>query len=173
MNKNLSILTRKKGFYSLLLFIGVILAFLAPKAAVNVDEQLHYPHAKKVVNWYFTGGNDDSCLKTNGTNLNYYGQSPDNFTALVNRIFNIKNEFLTRHFTGAFFFWLLLLFTGLLAFQITNSWLAASIALLTFVFMPQVSGHAFGNLKDIPFATSYTSSVYFMIRFLKKLPKPR
>jgi hypothetical protein len=71
----------------------LLLAFLAPKAAVNVDEHLHYPHAKKVVNWYFTGGADKSCLDTPVTNLKYYGQSVDNFTALVTGYLILKTNF--------------------------------------------------------------------------------
>ena len=98
MNKIINILTAKNVFIASLIFAAIILVFLAPKAAVNVDEQLHYPHAKTVVNWYFTGGEDTSCMETPVTNLKYYGQSVDNFTALVNRIFKIENEFLTRHF---------------------------------------------------------------------------
>jgi hypothetical protein len=104
MNKAGRILTSRNAFYASLLLVAVVMAFLAPKAAVNVDEQLHYPHAKKVVNWYFTGGEDSSCLDTPQTNLKYYGQSVDNLTALFNRIFNVENEYLTRHFTGALFF---------------------------------------------------------------------
>jgi hypothetical protein len=123
-----------------MLLLAIILAFLAPRAAVNVDEQLHYPHAKKVVNWYFTLGSDESCLDTPQTNLKYYGQSVDNFTALVNRVFNIENEFLTRHYTGALFFWLLLLVSGLLAQRISGSWVVAVFAVFALVFMPRLAG---------------------------------
>ncbi len=56
MSNIIHILTARKAFIATLFIAAMILVFLAPKAAVNVDEQLHYPHAKKVVNWYFTGG---------------------------------------------------------------------------------------------------------------------
>ena len=78
MNNVIHIITARNAFVASLVFAAVLLAFLAPRAAVNVDEQLHYPHAKKVVNWYFTGGADKSCLDTPVTNLKYYGQSVDN-----------------------------------------------------------------------------------------------
>lgn len=173
MNKAATILTSEKGFFALLVILAGVALFLAPEAAVNVDEQLHYPHAKKVVNWYFTFGKDASCLETPGTNLKYYGQSVDNLTALVNRVFHVKDEFLVRHMTGALFFWLLLLFTGLVTVEITGSWLAGIIAILSAVLMPSLSGHAFGNLKDIPFATGYMASAYWIIRFIKELPAPK
>ncbi len=173
MNDVAHILTARSTFFVLLGFAGIALLFLAPKAAVNVDEQLHYPHAKKVVNWYFTGGNDTSALHTPKSNLKFYGQSVDNITALFNRIFNVKNEFLTRHFTGAILFWLLLLFSGLLAKELAGSYMAAAITVLSLVFMPRLFGQAFGNLKDVPFSTGYVAGLYLIVRFLKELPAPR
>lgn len=173
MSKTGHIFTAKKAFLAVLLLAGFALLVLAPKTAVNVDEQLHYPHAKRVVNWYFTGGEDQSCLHTPQTNLKYYGQSVDNFTALFNRVFNVKDEFLVRHCTGAVFFWLLLFFSGLLAREITGSWLMATVSILSLIFMPRLAGQAFGNLKDIPFATGYVAGLLMSVRFLKELPSPR
>jgi tetratricopeptide (TPR) repeat protein len=173
MNRAGNIVTERKAFIASLIFAAILLLVLAPKAAVNVDEQLHYPHAKKVVNWYFTGGNDISSLETPITNLKYYGQSVDNFTALFNRVFNIENEFLTRHFTGAVFFWLLLLFAGLIGFQLSGSFWVSAITVISMLAMPQLFGQAFGNLKDIPFATGYLAAIYMIIRFVKELPNPK
>lgn len=171
MSKEMKIANSRYWFLFLLLGVAILLTFLAPKAAVNVDEQLHYPHAKKVVNWYFTGGKDVSSLHTPLTNLKYYGQSVDNLTALINRVFNFENEFLTRHFTGAFFFLVLLVFAGLIAYEISGSFQLSIISVLAILFMPRFFGQAFGNLKDIPFTTGYLASIYFIIRFLKQMPK--
>jgi tetratricopeptide (TPR) repeat protein len=173
MSNVVDILTAKNAFVASLVLAAILLVFLAPRAAVNVDEQLHYPHAKQVVNWYFTGGKDASCLETPVTNLKYYGQSVDNITALVNRVFNIEDEFLTRHFTGAFFFWLLLLFAGLIAFQLTGSFWASAITVISILAMPRLFGQAFGNLKDIPFATGYLAGVYMIIRYVKEMPSAK
>ena len=173
MNKTINILTAKNVFIASLIFSAIILAFLAPKAAVNVDEQLHYPHAKTVVNWYFTGGEDASCMETPVTNLKYYGQSVDNFTALVNRIFNIENEFLTRHYTGAMFFWLVLVFAGLIGFQISGYFWVSALTVISILAMPRLFGQAFGNLKDIPFAAGYLAAIFMIIRFIKELPNPK
>jgi hypothetical protein len=157
-------------YYSVLIIAACILFLLAPHSAVNVDEQLHYPHAKNVVNWYFTGGKDQSSLHTPVTNLKYYGQSVDNFTALVNRIFSIEDEFLTRHYTGAVFFWLLLFFTAKLSLEITGSHIAAALTVLSLIFMPRLAGQAFGNLKDIPFAAGYMAGLLMIVRFIKEFP---
>ncbi len=173
MNKSFNILSARNLFFATLLIVAVVLMFLAPRAAVNVDEQLHYPHAKKVVNWYFSLGNDRSCLDTPLTNLKYYGQSVDNFTALLNRIFKIENEFLIRHLTGAFFYWILLVFAGFIGHEISGSYWVSVLTVLSLVFMPRLFGQAFGNLKDIPFAAGYLAGILFIIRFIKELPKPK
>jgi len=173
MNKTINILSARNAFIASLIFGAIILLFLAPKAAVNVDEQLHYPHAKQVVNWYFSGGEDVSCLETPVTNLKYYGQSVDNFTALINRVFNIENEFLTRHFTGALFFWLLLFFAGLIGYQLSGSFWVSALTVFSILAMPRLFGQAFGNLKDIPFTTGYLAAIFMIVRFVKELPKPK
>ncbi|MFW5756276.1 MAG: phospholipid carrier-dependent glycosyltransferase, partial [Tangfeifania sp.] len=167
------ILSARNGFAIALVLAAILLVLLAPKAAVNVDEQLHYPHAEKVVNWYFTGGEDQSCLDTPKSNLKYYGQSVDNFTALINRVFNVEDEFLIRHFTGALFFWLLLFFTGLLARKLTGSYTVSVLTVLSLLLMPRLFGQAFGNLKDIPFATGYVAGLLMIVQFLKEIPRPR
>jgi tetratricopeptide (TPR) repeat protein len=172
MIRELDIVQPRLAFLAALLLVAVVLLVLAPGAAVNVDEQLHYPHAKKVVNWYFTGGEDQSCLDTPVTNLKYYGQAVDNFTALINRIFSFEDEFLVRHYTGAFFFWLLCLFSGLVARQLSGSYWVSAVTIVTLLFMPRLFGQAFGNLKDIPFATGYMAGIYMITRYLKELPKP-
>lgn len=173
MNRTSEIFTGRNAFVASLLFAALLLALLAPHAAVNVDEQLHYPHAKKVINWYFTGGADKSCLDTPVTNLKYYGQSVDNFTALVNRIFDVENEFLLRHYIGALCFLVLLYFSGLISYQLSRSWWASALTVLSLMAMPRLFGHAFGNLKDIPFAAGYVASVFFILKFAGELPQPR
>jgi len=173
MNRKIDIFSERNVFIITLFLAAVVLVFLAPKAAVNVDEQLHYPHAKKVVNWYFTQGEDTSCLNTPVSNLKYYGQSVDNFSALVNRLFNVEDEYLSRHYLGALFFLLLLFFAAKIAYQLTGSFWVASLTIISMFVMPRLFGQAFGNLKDIPFATGYSASIYFIIRFVKELPKPK
>jgi len=173
MRATSDIFTAKNAFYASLLLGAVVMFFLVPKVAVNVDELLHYPHAKKVVNWYFTGGEDASCLDTPVHNLKYYGQSVDNLTALINRVFSIENEYLTRHYTGAFFFLLLLFFAGLLGKELSGSYWVSVISVLGILLTPRLFGQAFGNLKDIPFAAGYVAGVLFILRFLKEMPQAK
>jgi 4-amino-4-deoxy-L-arabinose transferase-like glycosyltransferase len=43
---------------------------------------------------------------------------------------------------------------------------------LFLVLTPRYYGHAFNNSKDIPFATGYLWSLYFIVRLLRELPRP-
>ncbi len=105
--------------------------------------------------------------------MKYYGQSVDNLTALVNRIFNVKSEFLVRHYFGALFFFLMLIFAGLLAFEVSGSYWVSALTVVSALLTPRLFGQAFGNLKDIPFATGYLAGIYMIIHLLKELPEPK
>jgi tetratricopeptide (TPR) repeat protein len=68
---------------------------------------------------------------------------------------------------------ILLLFTGILARHLSGSWVVATFSILALVLMPRLSGQAFGNLKDIPFAAGYMAGLLMTSRFLRELPHPR
>ncbi|MFC2098735.1 phospholipid carrier-dependent glycosyltransferase [Bacteroidota bacterium] len=137
---------------------------------VNVDELLHYPHAVNVIEWYGTAGENKACFDTPWSNLKHYGQSVDNLTALINKWVNPDDPYKTRHITGAFFGWLLILFTSLLAFELTGRYRTAIYTALLLLLIPAVMGQYCNNLKDIPFAAGYALALYSMIRCFKRLP---
>jgi hypothetical protein len=160
----------KNYFYLVVFTLAVIMIFLASGAAINIDEIPHNEQAKKVVNWYATSGADVSCLEPGNSNLNYYGQLPDNISAAVNQIFSIKNEFATRHYVGLIFALLLLIGVGLLAKEIAGNYFIGITAMVLMFVSPRIMGQAYGNLKDIPFAAGYAWSLLLMVKFLKSLP---
>lgn len=155
-------------FMFILMPILVIRSFDFP---INVDEPIHYEHAKDVIDWYITKGENKACLDTPWTNLKYYGQSVDNLTALINRTIPGLDDYRVRHVTGALFAWLFILFTGLLAFEITGRYTTAIIAVIALTIIPPVMGQYCNNLKDIPFATGYVFSIWSMVRVIKSLPR--
>jgi hypothetical protein len=163
----------RQHFWLAAMVVVAIMFVLSQGAAINIDEILHNKQAQKVVDWYLSLGTDQSCLNTGNLNLQYYGQSADNLSALFNRIFSIENEFATRHLVGWMFASLLLIGTGLLAKVLTGNYGIAILALVLLAVSPRPMGQAFGNLKDIPFAAGYAWSLFFMVQFLKSLPKPR
>jgi len=163
----------KKHFYLVASFIGIVMLFMASGAAINIDEPVHYDQAKKVLSWYKTRGKDTSCLETPRSNLKFYGQSPDNLSALINRLFAIEKEYQTRHYLGWVFSFLLLWVTGAIAYEISGSSLAGIVALILLFISPSMMGQAYGNLKDIPFALGYAWSLLMILRLVKQMPVPR
>ena len=154
-------------FMAILLPLFIILSLNFP---INVDEILHYNHAVKVIDWYQTGGEDQSCLDTPWSNLKHYGQSVDNFTALINRWVKPADPYQLRHITGAFFGWLLILFASLIAKELSGSYRTSIIAALLLLLTPSVMGQYCNNLKDIPFAAGYAFALYSMIKCFQRLP---
>lgn len=80
------------------------------------------------------------------------------------------NEFVTRHLLNAIIGFLGILFTALLV-RLLSGWMPAIIALLAITCSPSFFGHCFNNPKDIPFATGYIMSLYYLCLMLKQLPR--
>lgn len=158
-------------FRIFMLILLPLLIFRSLDFPINVDEPLHFNHAKDVLEWYRTKGEDQSCLETPLTNLKYYSQSVDNLTALICRVFPNSDEYMVRHITGALFAWLFILFSGLLAFEITGRYRTAILAGVAFLLIPPVMGQYGNNLKDISFGAGYVFSIWAMIRVVKLLPR--
>lgn len=125
-----------------------------------------------VANWYATLGADDSCLQARPDNLRYYGQSVDNLAAAINAVFNIKNEYTTRHFVGALVGFFLLILTGKLTHYLTGNYVIATLSMIALFISPRPFGQALGNLKDIPYALGYIWATFGTIKFIKEMPVP-
>jgi tetratricopeptide (TPR) repeat protein len=155
----------KYTFYT----IAVLLAFFMLKGGVDAgisgDEYLHYNQSVSVYNYFASLGKDTSAINTPNTHLKYYGQSADNVITILARWLNIDDIFRFRHLVSALLGWLTIIVTS--AFAI---WLAGYKAgipvILLFALSPTFLGHTQNNLKDIPFALSYISAIFFTLRFL-------
>jgi len=162
----------KKIFY-ILAFPGLILLpLLSRDAGVSGDEEVHYLHSQKVLDYYTSFGKDTAALFTPQSHLAYYGQSFDNFTTLLINWFNIEDIYRFRHICNAIIGWLAILVAGFLVVFLSG-YRAGVLTLLILCFSPRFVGHAFNNLKDIPFAFGYIVALYFLFRVIEGLPKPR
>ena len=157
-------------FVSAVFIMAVALPLLSLQAGISGDEEKHYVQAGKVFNYFATKGDDKSCLSDPENKLNYYGQSFDLITYLVNRIFSVDKIYETRHVLNSIIGFLAILFTGLLA-SLLAGYRAGFITLILIFFAPQFLGHSFNNSLDIPFAFGYIFTIYHIIKFLKKLPR--
>lgn len=155
----------KYAFYALSLLLLVVMLMLSDRSGVNCDEVLHYNQSVAVCNYFSTGGADWSALETGSTHLKYYGQSYDNISTCLIRIFNIDDIYSFRHIMSTIAGWLLVVVSAFLAVWLSG-YEAGLIVFLLFAVSPTFLGHSQNNLKDIPFALGFISSIYFIFRFL-------
>ena len=166
--------TEKYWFISFIIIalIGlVVMLKLTTDAGMSGDEETHYIHSENVYKYYASGGKDSTAaVVTDSYNLPLYGQSVDNFTYLIIKVFHIDDLMTARHLVNAICGWLAMLFIGLLAYKLAG-WRAAVISFVLVFLSPRFLGHSFNNLKDLPFATASIMGVYFLTCFLKEFPK--
>lgn len=143
----------------------VIMIIMSRNSGINCDEVLHYNHSLSVVNFFTSHGQDVSALDTPVNHLQYYGQSYDNFTTILIKIFGIDDIYGFRHLMSAIAGWLTILIASLLAVWLAG-YEAGIIVILLFAVSPTFLGHSQNNLKDIPFALGYVSGIYFTCRFM-------
>jgi tetratricopeptide (TPR) repeat protein len=156
------------GILSFVLLVFMLV--MSRDSGVNCDEVLHYNHSLAVLSFFSSQGRDTSALHTPVTHLKYYGQSYDNLTTCLIRLFRIDDIYGFRHVMSTLAGWLTILIAALFAIWL-EGYEAGIIVLLLFAISPTFLGHAQNNLKDIPFALAYISSIWFTFRFLSAREK--
>lgn len=167
------------GYRLLFMAFSVLLLFLMPILSLGFgitwDEINIIVYAEDILNYYFSFGEETNVLnKEGGRDYNVlvnYGLFFDSFAALINK-FSPFSIYQTRHILNALVGFAGIFFTGLLARE-AGSWRTGLLGLLFLALSPYFFGHAMNNPKDIPFASGFIMSIYFIIRFLKQLPKPK
>jgi tetratricopeptide (TPR) repeat protein len=144
----------------------ILMLLSSSDAGINCDEVLHYDHSVAVWNYFSSHGKDSSALNTPVSMLKYYGQSYDNITTILARLFHIDNVYGFRHIMSTLAGWLAVLVTALFAFRISG-FRAAVIVIVLYAVSPTFLGHSQNNLKDIPFALGYIASLFFILEFLE------
>ncbi len=162
-------LSFRKMFLILSSSLFILLPLLSIDAGISGDEPVHYQHAEYVFNYFKTDGADQSAINTPKTNLKYYGQGIDNLSFYINHLLNSKNPYLTRHVLNALLGALLILFSGLIAVQLSG-YRAGILAMIFLLLSPRILGHSYNNLKDIPFALGYIMAIYGLIVVIRKYP---
>ena len=132
-------------------------------AGISGDEYFHYNQSVSVYNYLSTLGKDTSSLNTPNTHLKYYGQSFDNITTILIRWFGVEDIYLFRHLSCAVAGWLTILVTALFAIWLAGYW-AGILVIFLFALSPTFLGHTQNNLKDIPFALSYITAIFFTLK---------
>ena len=161
----------RNAFFVLSFLSLIYFPFLSRNAGMSGDEELHFTQSEKVYNYFASHGEDKSAIHTPGTHLKYYGQAFDNITTILIKWFNIKNVYQFRHICNSLAGWATIFIAGLLTVSLMG-YRAGFIALILFLVSARFIGHSWNNLKDIPFALGYLTSIFLMIQFIRKIPKP-
>lgn len=168
MSKSAKETTYNHLTYSALLLIFIIIILTFRDYGVTFDEPVQNEYGKRVLTYYTSGFEDKSYKEF--YDLFLYGGLFDVLCAIVNKLSPV-NEYDTRHLINALF--------GLIG--IAGAWRLAlyvggeKAGLITVIFLtltPSWYGHMFFNPKDIPFATGYIWSIYYLAKMSSSLPKP-
>lgn len=158
--------------YNIILLLSlVILVITSWNAPLSGDEYVHVKQAEKNINYLKTFGKDKQALDTPISRLKHYGQSFDTITTFVAQVLNIKDLYRFRHVSNAIIAWLTILFSSLVVIKISSDKITGFITVILFLVTMRFMGHAMNNLKDIPFAFAFIFSIYFIMRFVAKLPE--
>ena len=157
--------TLKIIFIVLALAMLVAMLLISRDAGISGDEEVHYKHSEMVYNYFSSLGKDQSSLNTPKTHLQYYGQTFDNLVTFLIHWFGIEDIYGFRHLMCSFAGWLTIVATALFAAYFSG-YGAAILVLLLFAVSPGFLGHSQNNLKDIPFALAYISSIYYSLKLV-------
>jgi hypothetical protein len=143
---------------------------------INGDDRMQNEYEQALMNWYSTGGRDTTALHLPKTKMHYYGGLFEVLSGTTNRLLGNDSPeqpgyHRVRHVWNALFGWAGLLFVGLTAGLLGGRRMAL-LALLMAFLSPRLVGHGVMNPKDIPFATGYIMSLYFILRWLRQMPRP-
>lgn len=163
-------------YFCLAIVGGITLPFISGDYGITWDEPGEAEYAKLVLNYFTSFGSDKSCFTEAETNtlygyILYYGPSINLMCAFVDRYLSPFGLYETRHFIISIVGFLGILYAARIG-KLLGNWQTAVMVLLILLVSPHFFGHLFNNQKDIPFATGYIISLYYLICFLRELPNP-
>ena len=157
----------------------ILLLFLMPIASQDfgrsTDETFSESYGRDILAYYESGGKDKAVFDLSNPSykdLIYYGLSFDFFCAIVNKYISPFGDFETRHFLNALIGLLGMLIASLLGKKY-GGWRTAWLVLIFMAITSRYFAHSMNNSKDIPLATAYIAGVFFTLKFLEELPKPK
>ena len=151
-----------------------LITHLSQNAAISGDEYRYIDQASRVYDYYTSFGSDKAAVTQGGIDPQHYNaQSFDNVLYAVQKWMGIDADtFGFRHFWNAVIGWFAIFLASLIALKIGGFRMAIITFLLLFL-SPRFLGHSYNNHRDIPMAAAVVFAVYFMIPWLKSLPRIR
>jgi len=148
-----------------------ITCFTFTDYGITWDEIIQKDYGYRVLLWYSSFFQDHSAI-ANVTNNTYGGffESIAQFFSYLVVLFTSSNFFETRHFINAIFGLIGIITAYNLGCLLSGS-MGGFFAALFLAITPRFYGHMFNNSKDIPFATLFLISIYYIIKFRYYLPR--
>lgn len=162
-----------KMFTISLIVVFILMGIMSFWFGLSGDEVDMNEYGKAILKYFSSFGADDTVFHMSKEYdrdgvLMYYGGFFDLVCAVVNK-FSPFAEYTTRHILNAWTGFLAIFFSARIVAFLTDKRLATLTVWLMFL-SPFFLGHAMNNPKDIPLATGYIASIYFMIRFFDRFP---
>ena len=144
----------------------VAMLWLSRDFGITFDEGAQQTYGTMVVSFFESGFKNRESFTF--LNLYLYGGFFDALAVCVQRGFPI-DIYDARHFLNAFIAWIGYVYAWKLGRALggaaTGWW-----ALLLLLMSPMYFGHMANNPKDMPFASSYLASLYYIVIFTRELP---
>lgn len=165
-------------FFALVILATVMMPLLSRDFGMTWDEKQHNEYSQVAYTWFASFGEDTAAIVESKSNSDYirqayryYGEQSNIVAAIIYNVFDLP-VFETRHFIISLYGLLGLICIGMAAKEL-GGWRAGIIGVLFTFFNPGWLGNSMNNPTDIPFATGFAFSLYFFIKVLKGLPKPK
>ncbi len=154
-------------------FILALMICISGDFGITGDEMIQRNHGDLSLKFYTSLGKDTSYknpphVLPGWENQKYYGSV---FDVVCSIFSNPTNAFETRHLINAISGFIGILFCSFIALELSGV-TGGIIALWFLTLTPFFFGHSFNNPKDLPFASFYIVSVYYLILFVKEFPSP-
>jgi Flp pilus assembly protein TadD len=166
----------RRIFWALAFLMLLAMVVQSHGHGMNWDESWFKDYGERVLKFYTSFGQDTSYkdypLNSTYEHLIHYGALFEVSAAVANEVFSGFDPYDVRHALIAVCGFVAVLFCGLTAKELVG-WLGAVLASLFLFATPVFVGNSMHNSKDIPFAAAFIMSLYFMMIFLKDLPKVR
>jgi tetratricopeptide (TPR) repeat protein len=152
------------------IFLLFLMAWMSFDYGITGDEVLQKNYGDDVLAYFETDGKNKKCLEWEL--LSYYGGFFDYIASWCNKYIGVLDPYDMRHLINSVFGFTVIYWAARIGKFLTGSW---RVSLLTLVFLtlsPRLFGDSMNNPKDIPFASGYIISLYYLLQLTKQLPKP-
>ncbi len=158
----------RKLSYALILLVGLIMLFTFLDYGVTTDEEPQRMYGDSVLSWYTSFFQDRAAV------------DGDSYQVLFGGFFEVLGQlaarvlpwglYESRHLVNGLFGLLAIAAAYKIASCVVNP-MAGFFSAFFLTLTPAFYGHSFNNSKDIPFATMYAISLYFILTSYGKLPR--